>query len=129
MGTLVESKKLGAEKINALKIAKSSTKNYSDQEPIYKEASLIESIRKSNLELNIACHNINGMKSNKHKIELVYEWAIDNKIDILGLAETNISKKEGFFMLKDLIRYREFWSDSDTVKKKGSGVEILVEKK
>src|SRR6185436_9868849 len=124
MGTPVKSKKLGAEKIDASKVAKSSTKNCSDQEPIYKEASLIESIRKSNLELNIACHNINGMKSNKHKIELVYEWVIDNKIDILGLAETNISKKEGFFISKDLSRYRRFLSDSDATKKKVQGLEF-----
>jgi len=129
MGAPVELKNLDAEKIDASILAESYQENYSGQELRYKEASLIESIEKSNLELNIACHNINGMKSNKHKIELVYEWALDNKIDILGLAKTNISKKEGFFMAKDLSRYRGFWADSDASKKKGSGVGILVEER
>jgi exonuclease III len=69
------------------------------------------------------------MKSNNHKMELIHEWALDNKIDILGLAETNISKKEGFFIAKDLDKYRSFWSDSNATKKKGSGVGILVEER
>jgi exonuclease III len=129
MDAPVESKNLGAEKIDASILVESDQENYSGQELRYKEASLIESIRKSNLELNIACHNINGIKSNKHKIELVHEWVLDNKIDILGLAETNISKKEGFFIAKDLSGYRGFWSDSDAMKKKGSGVGILVEER
>ena len=73
MGALVGSKNFGAEKIDASILAKSYQENYFGQELRYKEASLIESIEKSNLELNIACYNINGMKSNKHKIELVYE--------------------------------------------------------
>jgi exonuclease III len=62
-------------------------------------------------------------------MELIHEWALDNKIDILGLAETNISKKEGFFIAKDLDKYRSFWSDSNTTKKKGSGIGILVEER
>jgi len=62
-------------------------------------------------------------------MELIYEWVLDNKIDILGLAETNISKKEGFFITKDLNKYRSFWSDSNAEKKKGSGVGLLVEER
>jgi len=62
-------------------------------------------------------------------MELIYEWVLDNKIDILGLAETNISKKEGFFITKDLSKYRSFWSDSNVEKKKGSEVRLLVEER
>ena len=69
------------------------------------------------------------MKSNKHKIKLIYEQALDNKIDILDLAEMNISRKEGFFMTKYLSEYREFWSKASSSKKKGSGVKILVDKR
>jgi exonuclease III len=117
------------QRVDATEIIENNKKVLSDQEVIYKEASLLDSIRKSNLELNIACHNINEMKSNNHKMELIHEWALDNKIDILGLAETNISKKEGFFIAKDLDKYRSFWSDSNATKKKGSGVGILVEER
>ena len=62
-------------------------------------------------------------------MELVYEWALDNKIDILGLAEINISRKEGFFIAKDLNRYRGFWSEASSLKKKDSGVRILVDER
>src|ERR1043165_4278326 len=50
--------------------------------------------------LNIAAHNINGLKRNNQKMETLCEWLIDNKIDIIGLSETNISSKEGFFITR-----------------------------
>lgn len=77
-------------------------------------------------ELNIATHNINGIKSNTHKLDLALNWAIDNKIDILGIAESNISSKEGCWLTSEQNNFRSFWSSSDQNKKKGSGVGLLI---
>ena len=77
-------------------------------------------------ELNIATHNINGIKSNIQKIDSLYEWAIDNSIDILGVAETNISSKEGMWITREHTKFRSFWSSSNKDKKKGSGVGLLI---
>ena len=71
-------------------------------------------------------HNINGLRSNNQKIESLYQWLLDNRIDIIGLAETNITTKEGSFLTKNLGNYRSFWSNANPDKKKGSGVGLLI---
>lgn len=90
------------------------------------EADRIYTNRK--IELSVASHNINGLKMNSQKIESLYEWMLDNKIDVMGLAETNISAKEGFFLVKNLVEYKGFWANASSDKKKGSGVSLLVSK-
>src|SRR5690242_7457653 len=80
------------------------------------------------VELGIACHNINGLRSNKQKLEALYEWALLYDIDVLGLAETNISSKEGTFAAMNFGNYRSFWSSANPNKKKGSGVGLLINK-
>src|ERR1043165_1482933 len=50
------------------------------------------------IELNLATHNINGLKSNNQKVEALYAWTLDNSIDILELAEMNITAKEDKFL-------------------------------
>ena len=81
------------------------------------------------VELNIATHNINGLKTNSQKIEALYEWIIDNELDIVGLAKMNISAKEGFFLGKKLEEFKSVWSSASSDKKKGSGIELLISKK
>ena len=60
------------------------------------------------MELRLATHNINGLKANGQKIEQLQDWIVDNKINILGLAETNISGKKGFFLTKNIENYMSF---------------------
>ena len=45
---------------------------------------------------------------------------------VIGLVETNVSAKEGYFLTKNLENYKGFWSSSDVNKKKGSGVGFLI---
>lgn len=78
------------------------------------------------IDLNIATHNINGLKTNNQKIETLREWMTDNRLDIVGLAETNISEREGRFLTQNIKNYKSFWSNADLNKKKGSGVGLLV---
>ena len=80
------------------------------------------------IELNVATHNINGLKTNSQKIEQLHDWLLDNKVDVLGLAETNISSKEGFFLTKNMENYKSFWANAKAEKKKGSGVGLLISK-
>ena len=95
-----------------------------------KELTNIERIYENErVELNLATHNINGLKTNSQKFEALYKWIIDNELDIVGLAETNISAKEGFFLGKSLEEYKNFWSSASPDKKKGSGIGLLISKK
>ena len=80
------------------------------------------------IELNLATYNINGLKSNNQKVKALYAWALDNNIDILGLAETNITAKEGNFLTKSWNEYKNFWVSADPNKKKSSGVGLLISK-
>ena len=85
-----------------------------------------ETAENRRLSLNIAMHNINGLKTCGQKIETLYDWLTDNEIDILGLAETNISTREGFFLTNGKDNYKSFWANASLDKKKGSGVGLLV---
>jgi exonuclease III len=58
---------------------------------------------------------------------MLIEWAHDYNINILGLTETNITEKEGRFQTLDDMRYRSFWSNANPLKKKGSGVGLLID--
>ena len=80
------------------------------------------------MELNVATHNINGLKANGQKIEQLQDWLTDNKIDVLGLAETNILGKKGFFLTKNIENYKSFWANAKAEKKKGSGVGLPISK-
>ena len=79
--------------------------------------------------IRVSCHNINGLKNNSTKIERLIEWSIENQIDIIGLAETNITSREGYFMVPNSTDYASFWANANKEKKKGSGVGILVSRK
>ena len=75
--------------------------------------------------VNMACHNINGIRGNKVKLKAIAEWACENEIDLLGLVETNSSEKELRFSL-DEVNMKGFWSQYEVTKRKGSGVGLLV---
>ena len=79
--------------------------------------------------LLIACHNINGIKTNKSKLDNLLEWKKLEKIDILGIVESNISEKEGKYILMENGDNKSYWASADIVKKKGSGVGIIVSNK
>ena len=95
----------------------------------YRGKTKIEKIyTRDKIELNLATHNINELKSNNQKVEVLYAWALDNSIDILELAEMNITAKEGNFLTKSWNEYKNFWASADPNKKKGSGVGLLIGK-
>ena len=78
-------------------------------------------------QLFIATHNINGLKQNRNKLHHFAEWSNDRNINIIGLSETNLDKKDCRFILPDDSTFEGFWSPRDR-KVKGSGVGILVDK-
>ena len=61
-------------------------------------------------------------------MEQLQNWLTDNKIDVLGLAKTNISDKKGFFLTKNIENYKSFWANAKAEKKKSSGVDLLISK-
>ena len=127
----VESKNKGVEtEVFSIRKKKKQTAN---QKNILHLEEIKEKTKESNkniegTNLNIAAHNINGLKRNNQKMETLYKWLIDNEIDIIGLSETNISSKEGFFITRNMKEYKSFWANSNPEKKKGSGVGILINK-
>jgi hypothetical protein len=76
--------------------------------------------------IRIACHNINGIKQNKQKIDLLHEWIQEENIGICGIIETNIMSKEGRFLLNKESNYMSIWTNANPLKKKGSGIGLLV---
>ena len=80
-------------------------------------------------ELLIACHNINGIKTKKSKLDNLLEWKKLEKIDILGIVESNISEKEGRYIMIEDKENKSYWANADGNKKKGSGVGIIVSNK
>ena len=125
----VESKNKGVEtEVFSIRKKKKQTAN---QKNILHLEEIKEKTKESNeniegTNLNIATHNINGLKKNNQKIEKLYEWLIDNEIDIISLSEMNISSKEAFFITRNMKEYKSFWANSNPEKKKGSGVGILI---
>ena len=79
--------------------------------------------------LRIGTHNINGIRVNPGKIELLIDWMNEMNIDIMGLNETNINKKEGSFIVDKRLEYKGIWSCCDKDKIKGSGIGILIKDK
>jgi exonuclease III len=79
--------------------------------------------------LKIACHNINGLKGNRYKIESIAERIESEGYDIIGLVETNISEKEGQYIVNQDSIINSFWTSAEEGKSKGSGVGVLVNRK
>src|SRR5260364_411713 len=70
-------------------------------------------------------HNINGLKTQGHRLEFLSSWAANKKIDLLGIAETNLKKREAKFLAKNLRDFSSFWSSVASGKYKGSGIGLL----
>ena len=88
-----------------------------------------ESIVEDYRILNIATHNINGIKGNATKLELLLEQASQEKIDIIGVNETNITEKQSKYNMNRQEEYLGIWTDAEESKKKGSGVGLIMNKK
>src|SRR6185295_4780920 len=55
-------------------------------------------------------------------------WAEEEEIAILGITETNLTEREGRFLIGNTSkRYIGYWSSAAEDKKKGSGIGIMVE--
>ena len=100
-----------------------------EKDLIYKKngSSLVDQIKTGkHLEFKLACHNINGLKRNIQKFDISLDWMNENSCDVLGLVETNISDKEGFFLGRNYREVLTIWSSASVEKKKGSGVALIV---
>ena len=42
--------------------------------------------------LSLATHNLNRLRTNGYKVDLLLEWALGKDIDIIGMNETNIAE-------------------------------------
>ena len=78
------------------------------------------------IDLKIEIHNINGLKQSTQKLDNLLEWVTEENFGIVGLVETNITEKEGSFAIGKGYSFRGFWSKKESIKRKGSGVGILV---
>src|SRR5437868_4251407 len=68
--------------------------------------------------LNIATHNINRIKGNAIKVEILLEWVRQEKIDIIGINEMNTTERQNKFSMNRQVDYVEIWADADKNKKK-----------
>jgi exonuclease III/ribonuclease HI len=79
--------------------------------------------------LKIATHNINGIKGNMDKLEMLLEWASKESIDLIGINETNTTERQNNFSLNKQEDFLGIWTDAEENKKKGSGVGLIIKKK
>src|SRR5205823_10743265 len=50
--------------------------------------------------LSLAMHNLNGLRTNGHKVDLLLEWVLEKNIDIIEMNETNIAERQGRYLIK-----------------------------
>ena len=73
-------------------------------------------------------YNINRIKGNSTKLELLVEQASRERVDIIGINETNIKEQQGKFMLKKESNYISFQILAEEGKNKDSGVGLIIYK-
>ncbi|CAG8853392.1 12417_t:CDS:1, partial [Gigaspora margarita] len=84
--------------------------------------------KKRKLEfLKLEVHNINGIKKNSQRLQELIDFSKEQNLNIVGITETNIKKKEAKFIDIHRKGYRDYWLNSDQDKHKGSGVGLLVD--
>src|SRR5438128_165555 len=83
-------------------------------------------IRKS---IKIATHNINSLKDNRYKLEILIDKLREEDYDMIEVIETNITEKEGQYITRYQESINSFWTNAEKGKSKGSGVGIIVSKK
>src|SRR5260363_222435 len=81
-----------------------------------------------NIEINMATHNINGLKTHGYRLDILIQWAKENNLNLISISETNIQEIEGNYLLKEEVDYRGIWTNASSSKHKGSGVGLLVQK-
>jgi hypothetical protein len=92
-----------------------------------KQEQLKEKWKEGRKEIKIACHNVNGLKTKGWKLDSLLGWAEEEEITILGITETNLTEREGRFLMQAANRkYVGFWSSAAKDKKKGSGIGIII---
>ena len=73
-------------------------------------------------------YNINRIKGNSTKLELLVEQASRERVDIIGINKTNIKEQQGKFMLKKELNYISFQISAEEDKNKDSGVGLIIYK-
>ncbi|GES89606.1 Down syndrome cell adhesion molecule-like protein Dscam2 [Rhizophagus clarus] len=73
-------------------------------------------------------HNINGLGPDYFKLNIFMDYCTNKGADIIGICETNRTRKDGEFWNKQNTEYISFWTNKDN-KIKGSGVCIIINKK
>ncbi|GES94273.1 exodeoxyribonuclease III [Rhizophagus clarus] len=73
-------------------------------------------------------HNINGLGLDYFKLNIFMDYCTNKGADIIGICETNRTRKDGEFWNKQNTEYISFWTNKDN-KIKGSGVCIIINKK
>lgn len=83
------------------------------------------------LDLKISTHNINGLKTDPHKLFHLIEYMMNENIDMMAINETNIDGKTGKFIIHETQKdkVKGYWSNSVSDKIKGSGVALIVNDK
>jgi exonuclease III len=62
----------------------------------------------------------------EYKKNTIYEMIRDNKIQILGLSETHITKKQAKYVFKEFKNEYNFYYDVNEANIKSTGVGILI---
>ena len=73
-------------------------------------------------------YNINRIKGNSTKLELLVEQASRERVDIIEINETNIKEQQSKFMLKKELNYISFQISAEEDKNKDSGVGLIIYK-
>ena len=76
--------------------------------------------------LKLGTHNINSLKVNSHKLDMLLDQMREENIDIIGISETNISERQGKFLIPKDSDYIGFWAKANENKIKGSGVRLVI---
>src|SRR5437868_3075762 len=82
-------------------------------------------VRKS---INIAAHNINRLKGNRYKLEILVDKLEEEDYDMIRIVETNISEKERQYLVRHKENIDSFWTDTEKSKNKSLEVGIIVSK-
>ena len=119
--------KLGKQKKAKGKVNHNTNRNIEQIREQGEEVEEGEAVRSINFQtLKVATHNINGIKGNTTKLELLAKWAKEERIDILGINESNIDERQGKFCLAKSSEYISFWTSAEEGKLKGSGVGLII---
>ncbi|RGB26089.1 hypothetical protein C1646_675072 [Rhizophagus diaphanus] len=96
------------------------------EQDVHNSNSNISDINTFNLVL--MGHNINGIGPDDFKLNILMDYCVNKRADIVGIVETNKDRKYGKFWNKQNPGYISFWTNKDN-KIKGFRVCIVINKK